>query len=70
MYPEIAIKLLALKWLGNKGSHTENMSKNDVLDAYEILDSVLDELYVGYQKLVDKKVEKIVKSKKPLHPST
>lgn len=46
------------------------MTKNDVLDAYEILESVLDDLYVGYQKLVDKKVEKIIKRKKPLHPST
>jgi hypothetical protein len=69
-HPEIAIKLLALKWLGNEGSHTENMSKNDVLDTYEILESVLDDLYVGYRNSVNKKVEKIIRGKKPLHPST
>jgi Domain of unknown function (DUF4145) len=68
--PEVARKLIAVKWLGNEGSHTDNMTKNDVLDAYEILEFILDDLYVGYRKLVDKKVEKIIKGKKPLHPST
>lgn len=68
--PEIAKKLFAIKWLGNEGSHTEDMTKNDVLDAYEILESVLDDLYVGYRKSVEKKIEKIIKIKKPLHPST
>ena len=67
---EIAKKLLAIKWLGNEGSHANTMTKNDVLDAYEILEFVLDDLYVGYRKSVDKKVSKINKSKKPLHPST
>lgn len=68
--PDVARKLLAVKWIGNEGSHIGNISKNDVLDAYEILESILDDLYVGYKKLVDRKIEKIIKSKKPLHPSS
>jgi hypothetical protein len=68
--PEVAKKLFAIKWLGNEGSHTDNITKNDVLDAYEILEVVIEDLYVGHRKLVEKKVEKINKSKKPLHPST
>lgn len=68
--PDIAKKLLAIKWLGNEGSHTDRMTKNDVLDAYEFLEEVIDDLYVGYKKLLEKKVLRINKSKKPLHPST
>lgn len=68
--PDIAKKLLAIKWLGNEGSHTDKMTKNDVLDAYEILEMVIDDLYVGHRKLVEKKIAKINKTKKPLHPST
>ena len=66
----LAEKLFAIKWLGNEGSHTNKMTKNDVLDAYEILEVVIDELYIGYRILVDKKVAKINKGKNPLHPST
>jgi hypothetical protein len=68
--PDIAKKLFAIKWLGNEGSHTDKITKNDVLYAYEILESVIDELYVGYGKLLEKKVLRINKIKKPLHPST
>ena len=68
--PGIAKKLLAIKWLGNEGSHANTMTKNDVLDAYEILESVLDDLFVGYKKAVERKVFQINKIKKPLHPST
>jgi len=68
--PESAKKLFAIKWLGNEGSHADTITKNDVLDAYEILESILDDLYVGYRKLVDKKVALINKHKRSLHPST
>jgi hypothetical protein len=66
----VAKKLLAIKWLGNEGSHANTITKNDVLDAYEILESVLDDLYVGYKKAVERKVSQINKLKKPLHPSS
>ena len=68
--PDIAKRLFALKWLGNEGSHANTITKNDLLDAYEILEWAIDDLYVGYKKLIEKKVLKINKSMKPLHPST
>ncbi len=68
--PESAQRLLAIKWLGNEGSHSNAVTKNDVLDAYEILEILLDILYVGYHKAVERKVIQINKRKKPLHPST
>jgi hypothetical protein len=68
--PDVAKKLFAIKWLGNEGSHADTISKNDVLDGYEILESVLDDLYEGYQKKLINKVSKINKAKMPLHPTT
>jgi hypothetical protein len=37
---------LAVKWLGNTGSHTGSVSKDDILDAFEILEFLLAHLFV------------------------
>ena len=37
--------LLAIKNLGNWGSHAVETTRNDVLDAYEVLHYVLDGIY-------------------------
>jgi hypothetical protein len=37
--------LESIKWIGNAGSHIQNISKDDLLDAFELLDHVLNELY-------------------------
>jgi hypothetical protein len=42
--PAIGSELLALKWLGNTGSHEGQVSRDDVLDAFEILEHALAEL--------------------------
>jgi len=44
--PELADKLLAIKWIGNAGTHSAIVTADDLLDAYEILGFVLDEIYV------------------------
>ena len=43
---ELAIgsQLMALKWLGNTGSHEAQISRDDLLDAFEILEHALLEL--------------------------
>lgn len=46
--------LMALKWLGNVGSHTDDVSVDDLLDAFDILEHVLAEL-------IDKKSASLVK---------
>lgn len=40
----IGSQLMALKWLGNAGSHDGVVSKPDLLDAFEILEHVLSEI--------------------------
>ena len=42
--PTIGPQLIALKWLGNSGSHDGEVSKNDLLDAFEILEHALGEI--------------------------
>jgi Domain of unknown function (DUF4145) len=61
----VADHMLAIKWIGNEGSHGE-LSRDDVLDAYDILEFILDELYVGHGKALKKKVLMINKRKKSL----
>lgn len=42
--PTIGSHLMALKWLGNAGSHDGTVSTNDLLDAFEVLENALAEL--------------------------
>ena len=42
--PAIGSQLMALKWLGNTGSHEGQVTREDVLDAFEILENALAEL--------------------------
>ncbi len=44
--PNLAQSLNAIRWLGNAGSHAGHLTQDDVLDGYEILEYVLDQLYV------------------------
>lgn len=45
-YDGIRGLLLAVKWLGNAGSHSaQSVTLDDVLDAYEIMEVILEELY-------------------------
>jgi Domain of unknown function (DUF4145) len=63
---DVAERLFAIKWLGNAGSHAGELTKDDVLDAYEILETVLDDLYIGHGKLIKKKVSLLNKTKRPI----
>lgn len=60
---ELKDMLLAIKWLGNDGSHAvSNITKNDILDAYEIIEYILKNIYLSNRSLQDK-VKKILKHK-------
>lgn len=43
----VADKLLAIKWIGNTGSHSDDLELADVLDAFELLEYCLEKLYEG-----------------------
>lgn len=63
--PEIAETLMALKWLGNIGAHAQKKETETsaVLDAFEILEHALNELYSPAKKKISQKVKKINKNK-------
>jgi hypothetical protein len=42
--PVIGQQLMALKWLGNAGSHVGAVNQSDLLDAFEILEHALSEI--------------------------
>lgn len=63
-YGELKELLLAIKWLGNAGSHADSpISIDDVMDAYQLIDHVLQELYVQKGKKA-KALAKLINKKK------
>ena len=65
-YSDLKKYVLASKWLGNAGSHgRENVTLDDVLDAYEMTEHVLQKIYAPKQKKVTAIAKKINKKKGP-----
>jgi hypothetical protein len=61
-----AERITALKWIGNHGSHPdEDLKKPDLFDAYDILEILLDDLYVGHNRNVRNIVAQINAAKGP-----
>lgn len=59
--------LLAIKWLGNAGSHDgkAQITADDVLDSYEFMDHVLQEIYVKKLGALKKLAKKVNMKKGP-----
>lgn len=57
--------LLAVKWLGNAGSHTNELSRKDIFDALDIIDLNLDDLFIRHRVRIGKLVTAINKNKGP-----
>lgn len=63
--------LLAIKWIGNDGSHNnDHLEIDDVLDAYQFIDKVLDILYIKSDEQLLSKSKLINKMKKPIGKKT
>jgi len=65
--PDEGDLFMAIKWIGNSGSHkNEDLTKDDLLDAYEILSHVTSKLYEKTTKRIKQMTKKINKRKKPI----
>lgn len=67
-FPAAADYLLAIKWIGNAGSHDGPPPTNDgVLDAFDLLDHALHLLFVQapHSRRVDAITKQVIKTKKP-----
>ena len=60
---EVAEFLLAIKWVGNTGSHLGNLSHEDILEAYQLLEHSLLLLYDDKEVKL-KKITKEINSRK------
>ncbi|HTF94735.1 MAG TPA: DUF4145 domain-containing protein [Cellvibrio sp.] len=65
-YNELKDLFLAVKWLGNAGSHSgETLSVDDVMDSYEIIEHILGEIFEEKSSKVKAIAKKIIKAKGP-----
>ena len=65
-YKHLQNLFFAVKWLGNAGSHSDKVvTKDDVLDAYEIMEEILQDLFVKKTIQVNKLAKQINKTKGP-----
>jgi hypothetical protein len=65
--PSIGSQLMALKWLGNTGSHQGVVTRDDILDAFEILEHALGELIDQRSAKVAALARKLMKKHAPKH---
>ncbi len=61
--PDVGNTLLAIKWLGNTGSHASDLKASDVLDAFELLLHALEEIYESKTARLKKMASTIIKTK-------
>jgi Domain of unknown function (DUF4145) len=59
--PTIGPQLMALKWIGNTGSHDSHISANDLLDSFEIMEHALAEIIGGHSARVADLAKKLTK---------
>lgn len=59
--------LLALKWIGNAGSHSQDIQPEDIFDGIELLEKIVEKLYSDNEKELAAKVKEINKKKSPIN---
>ena len=66
-YPHLKDLILAIKWLGNAGSHDggDEVSLDDVMDSYELTEHILQEVYAPKLEKLHKLAKKVNKKKGP-----
>ena len=57
--------MLSIKWIGNYGSHDDSISKSDLLDAYEMINYILDDIYDNHAKKISELAKTINENKRP-----
>lgn len=64
--PELANFIMAVKWIGNAGSHASSIARDDALDGFKILDHVLTKVFVSDDEDIKRLQKKINKKKGPI----
>src|SRR5207248_10480829 len=61
--------LLAVKWVGNAGSHADDISRDDVYDAFDIIEAVLKDVFSRDYSKVAQSVDAINKRRSRSQPT-
>ena len=61
---KLSKNILAIKWIGNSASHTQGLEVEDIFDAYDLLQHVLNEIYDSRAKHIAKITKERNKRKK------
>ncbi|MFN3627696.1 MAG: hypothetical protein ACK4S3_07430, partial [Parvibaculum sp.] len=51
-WAEAAGYMLAAKYIGNAATHSDPLERSDVLDVFDMLEVVLEDLFVGRQRAI------------------
>lgn len=62
---DLCDRLLAVKYLGNAGSHPGETKHDDVFDGFDILERVLHDIYSDHDSVLAKMVRQIIRKKGP-----
>jgi len=62
---ELGELLLATKWIGNAGSHSQELDKKKMIEAFKLIQHVLEELFDKRTKTLLKTAKRINKARKP-----
>jgi hypothetical protein len=62
--PEAGKQLMAIKWLGNTGSHDSEVSFDDLLSGYELLETTLEDVLGARAKKAAKLAKLLTKKHK------
>jgi hypothetical protein len=60
---QLADHMMAIKWLGNEGSHPGSLSKEDLLDAFELVEDLLEQLLDNRKKRISRMTKVIIQAK-------
>jgi hypothetical protein len=64
--PTLADRLEAIKWIGNRGSHSSRVKADDVFDALDLVEDFIYEHFEKKGKRIVALTQKIIKRKGPL----
>ena len=64
-FPILKDVLTSIKWIGNYASHNEQITRDDILDGYYLLEFSLNKIYDNEEDEIKKITKKIIKTKKP-----
>jgi hypothetical protein len=62
---DVRSSLLAIKWIGNVGSHAGPLTQDDIFDAYDLLEIVLRDIYEQDRAKADRLARRINQKKGP-----